>query len=171
MKKIHFSNKYGLTNSVLKRRKKMTRRTSNGKPHYKIGEIIAIAQSYKEVGINFIQKENDEFGCYNFPTEQTAGWNNKLFVKAELMPHHIRIIDIKIERLQDISDDDCIKEGIDRWKAQGKIYYGFFDYVKNKFCRYRTPREAFAALIDRVSGKGTWNKNPYVAAYKFELID
>ena len=30
---------------------------------------------------------------------------------------------------------------------------------------------AFAALIDKVSGKGTWKKNPWVFAYSFELID
>ncbi len=33
-----------------------------------------------------------------------------------------------------------------------------------------SPREAFALLIDRVSGKGTWEKNPWVVAYKFELL-
>lgn len=33
-----------------------------------------------------------------------------------------------------------------------------------------TPREAFAALIDKVSGKGTWESNPYVWAYEFELM-
>lgn len=30
---------------------------------------------------------------------------------------------------------------------------------------------AYAALIDRVSGKGTWESNPFVVAYEFELID
>lgn len=36
---------------------------------------------------------------------------------------------------------------------------------------YLTPREAFAALIDSISGKGTFNSNPYVFAYEFELVD
>lgn len=40
-------------------------------------------------------------------------------------------------------------------------------YAKNGF---DTPREAFAALIDKVSGKGTWESNPYVWAYEFELM-
>ena len=35
---------------------------------------------------------------------------------------------------------------------------------------YETPREAYAALIDKVSGKGTWQNNPYVFVYDFELI-
>lgn len=33
-----------------------------------------------------------------------------------------------------------------------------------------TPREAFAALIDKVSGRGTWESNPYVVVYGFELV-
>ena len=35
-----------------------------------------------------------------------------MFVKADLMPRHIEFTDRKVERLQDISDEDCLKEGI-----------------------------------------------------------
>lgn len=34
-----------------------------------------------------------------------------------------------------------------------------------------SPKFAYAALIDKVSGKGTWESNPYVFVYDFELID
>ena len=37
-------------------------------------------------------------------------------------------------------------------------------------CHYPTPREAFAHLIDEVSGKGTWDSNPWVWVYDFELF-
>lgn len=43
-------------------------------------------------------------------------------------------------------------------------------YEGNKDNGFDTPREAFAALIDKVSGKGTWESNPYVWAYEFELM-
>ena len=33
-----------------------------------------------------------------------------------------------------------------------------------------TPREAFAMLIDKVSGRGTWGLNPWVVVYEFELV-
>lgn len=29
---------------------------------------------------------------------------------------------------------------------------------------------AFASLIDKVSGKGTWDSNPWVIVYEFELL-
>ena len=71
-----------------------------GKLPYNVGEIVAVAQSYKEVFGEGCGKESE------------SGYNNKMFVKPELMPHQIQITGIKIERLQVISDEDCLKEGI-----------------------------------------------------------
>lgn len=142
-------------------------------PRYEIGEVIAVAQSYESLGMNpeIALNDRDGIGFYT-KTKFAPGWNNKLFVRADLMPHHIRITNIKIERLQDISDKDCLKEGI--YKGQcGSADTHFMDayYYKGDIQPYCTPREAFAALIDKVSGKGTWESNPYVFAYEFELID
>ena len=46
----------------------------------------------------------------------------------------------------------------------------FMNLRETKTNGFDTPREAFAALIDKVSGKGTWESNPYVWAYEFELM-
>lgn len=142
-------------------------------PHYKVGEVLSIAQSYKSLGMNPETALNDRDGIgFYTKTKFAPGWKNKMFVRADLIPHHIRITNIKIERLQDISDEDCLKEGI--YKGQcGSADTHFMDayYYKGDIQPYCTPREAFAALIDKVSGKGTWESNPYVFVYEFELID
>ena len=135
---------------------------------YKVGEVVAIAQSYGDCG-NMPDYELDEDGYPIMP--KRSGFFNKMFVRADLMPHHIRITNIKIERLQNISDEDCFKEGI--YKGQcGSADTHFMDvyYYKGDIQPYCTPREAFAALIDKVSGKGTWESNPYVFVYEFELV-
>lgn len=94
-----------------------------------------------------------------------------MFVKPELMPHQIRITAVRVERLQDISDEDCLKEGISPMIVGCEYYvFSFIDKEKGCFLDYKTPREAYAALIDKVSGKGTWESNPYVFVYDFELI-
>lgn len=94
-----------------------------------------------------------------------------MFVKPELMPHQIRITDVRVERLQDISDEDCLKEGIAPMIVGCEYYvFSFIDKEKGRFLDYKTPREAYAALIDKVSGKGTWESNPYVFVYDFELV-
>lgn len=145
------------------------------KPHYEVGEVVAIAQSYKEVYPN----ADFEMVGNGFMTE-SAGWNNKMFVKPDLIPHHIKITDVKVERLQDISEEDCLKEGIifiESLSATGEDAYFFA--VKRKVRQmydnilkfFSSPQRAYADLIDKISGKGTWESNPFVAAYSFELID
>ena len=104
-------------------------------PKYKVGEVVAIAQSYESLGMNpeIALNDKDGIGFYT-KTKFAPGWKNKMFVRADLMPHHIRITNIKIERLQDISDKDCLKEGI--YKGQGgSAVTHFMDayYIKGTF--------------------------------------
>ena len=182
MKKIMFNDRFGLTQAVLEGRKTMTRRVvptklldsikqyAHGSENelcyrlranatYNVGDIVAIAQAYKD-----IFKDAYHIGLYG----RTAGWTNKLFVAAYRMPHHIKITKVRIEYLQDISDEDCLREGIYLSQEEfGKpSTYTFSDEYL-----YMNPRSAFAALIDKVSGKGTWKSNPLVWVYEFELVD
>lgn len=144
-------------------------------PKYKVGEVVAIAQNYSDCG-NMPDYELDEDGYPIMP--KRSGFFNKMFVRADLMPHHIRITNIKIERLQDISDEDCLREGVElntrQYEYDGTKKYcvcGLGHWRAIGCTDFDTPREAFAALIDKVSGKGTWESNPYVFVYEFELID
>lgn len=138
-------------------------------PKYKLGEVVAIAQSYESI---YNEKGLETMDMLVSGLKNHKGWQNKLFVAAGEMIHHIRITDIKVERLQDISDEDCFKEGIYASNSH-EIVYGIpwvYEFAKSKMAYY-TPREAFAALIDKVSGKGTWESNPFVFAYEFVLVD
>src|SRR5574344_417092 len=140
-------------------------------PRYKVGEIVAVAQSYESINENYFNNNDPMRFYYKQQTENLKGWNNKMFVRADLMPHQIQITDIRLERLQDISDEDCIAEGI--YKGQcGSIETHFMDayYFKGNIQPYCTPRDAYAELIDKVSGKGVWESNPYVFVYEFKLI-
>ncbi len=194
MKRISFKDSGGLnlTQAVLSGRKTMTRRAvieqverdaivyAEGKSEftrvkfeyvlkhspYKVGDVVAIQQTYSDIG--------DQVGyrtLQEIPLDH-AGWTNKMFVKAELMPHHIRITDIRVERLQDISDENCLREGVIKKFSFFTIGVPIYNYTFTG-CNssYQNPRAAFAALIDKVSGRGTWNSNPLVWVYSFELVD
>lgn len=128
-----FNDQYGLTEAVLDGHKTQTRRIAYEKPFkhirscgfctegkdkgklaindgneivakstYKIGEVVAVAQRYCDI----------PFANDIFIRAVPIGWSNKMFVKSSLMPHQIKITNIRCERLQDISTDDCMKEGI-----------------------------------------------------------
>ena len=187
MKKIMFSDAFCLTLAVLNGKKTMTRRvlrdnvplgnweeTAKHLP-YKVGEVVAIAQSYKEVYPN----ADFEMVGDGFMTE-SAGWTNKMFVRANLMKRHIRITDVKVERLRDISEEDCLKEGIifiESASIMGEDAYFFA--VKRKVGQmydnilkfFSSPQRAYADLIDEISGRCTWKRNPWVVVYTFERVD
>lgn len=140
--------------------------------HYRTGETVAIAQSYKDVLDYLTSTTKVEDLQLRDTLIRGEGYTNKMFVQANLMPHHIRITKIRIERLQDISDNDCLAEGIQLYPDVHKYMWGF-SYVRREALRFElstTPRDAYANLIDKISGKGTWASNPYVFVYEFELI-
>lgn len=135
---------------------------------YKLGEVVAIAQSYESV---YHECGLETMDMLVSSLKYNAGWTNKMFVKTDLMPHHIEIIGINVERLQDISDEDCLKEGIihvSTFLGQ-KIYHT--PHVNGSYLSTNVAQEAFAYLIDKVSGKGTWEENPFVWVYEFKLFD
>lgn len=192
MKKIMFNDKFGLTKAVLEGRKTQTRRivleryanmiqdiknrliSSNKTKEqinsslselgitispYKVGEIVAIAQSYKDCGAE----------AYYW--EQTPGWTNKMFVKANLMPHRIEIERLRVERLQDISEEDCLKEGIyEDGGDDSFIPHYFYNYYNSNSDGFKTPQLAYADLINKIACNSTWESNPWVFVYDFKLI-
>ena len=234
MKKITFNDRYGLTQTVIKRQKTMTRRIAkelnypqiddiskwgqddkgyamlsvrykNGLfndvyPQYQPGEVVAIAQRYLDTlppysrYTEYSWKDLEQ--RYGKEISEIYGMYNKTNVFADLMPHSIRITDVKFERLQDITEEDCRKEGLIpvTWRQYHK--QDIHDFSPQRYTNHRvwtldafrkgienpweygnpneyvaeSPQIAYAVLADRIFGKGTWKNNPFVFVYEFELI-
>ena len=174
-----FNDQYGLTKAVLSGYKTVTRRIMNRQPDpddiaymepkdypcqppYKVGEIVAVAQRY-QVGVH--PAESPYSSCENM-----AGWNNKMFVRAEACKHQIRITSVRPERLQNITDVDCLKEGLE-WQYGANMFYVNYNHTNNsRELLGDTPREAFASLIDKISGRRIWERNPFVWRIEFKLV-
>lgn len=158
-------------------------------PKYQIGERVAVAQSYKDV-IN-AEPDNDYGNYFVKQFRYTPGWTNKMYVAPGLMPHVIEITDIKAERLQDISDDDCLREGIIpvTWRQHPEPFSDHYvDHDLWTLEKYReqfedawgdddpeawaatSPKTAFAVLIRKLQGKKAWERNEWQFAYTFKLI-
>lgn len=193
MKKIMFNDQYGLTQAVLEGRKTQTRRIAYQEPFkfycncgfytegkdkgklaindgneivakstYKIGEVVAVAQRYSDIPFN---KEIFKGAGLSI------GWVNKMFVKSDLMPHQIKITNIRCERLQDISTDDCMKEGIFCSHIEGvhdAYSYDATNDSKRKKWWYQTPIEAYKMLSCKLHLH--WGSNPLVFVYDFVLV-
>lgn len=177
-----FNERYGLQSAVFEGRKTQTRREPfysdkevgcvlnkngnleiyndhNGNPihtsRYAKDEIVSIAERYND------SMQDGSISSFD------KGWKNKMFVRADLMPHHIKILDIRCERLQDISNEDCLKEGAFLLEEEGYRYY----YIGNCETKFYYAEHTFMYIISKLNGKKFWDTNPYVIVYEFELVD
>lgn len=208
MQKILFNDKYGLTEAVLSGRKTQTRRIipnctgfrqspfspsgfvdNHGnplKPKYNIGEVIAIGQCYRDVGIEpttiipMSVKGSKTGGIMQCEAKYAPGWTNKMFVKPEMMKHFIKITGIRIGHLQGISTEDAIQEGFseltvnNNWGNSAEHTEYHLDYLDGHGC-YKTiggpdAQESYGLLIDKLSGRGVWESDPVCWIYEFELV-
>ena len=157
---------------------------------YRVGDLIAVAQSYKTAwdvyqerweSLNDPSSWRTPDAILGDDVQSLKGWDNKMFVSSLLMPYWIRITDVKLERLQDISNEDAMREGVfhydkpplyhemDRF-APWPPYVKPYKWDGNNLKYFCEARYAFAHLIDKVSGVGTWRMNPWVYVYEFELV-
>ena len=155
---------------------------------YKVGETVYLKEPYAEtcdeygtpiIAYKFGGKPRlklpDSLGCEmdtdwcidNYPA--CGKWKNKLFMPESAARHFIEITAVRAERLQDISEEDCLKEGIEEVIWNGKILKSSKHYF-NSYESYDTPIEAYAELIDRINGEGIWERNPWVWVYDFKLV-
>lgn len=74
----------------------------------------------------------------------------------------LEITEVRVQRLQDISEEDARAEGI-RFHETSRVY-------GEGLC-YPTARDAFAALWDKINGPGSWDANPWLWAITFKRIE
>jgi hypothetical protein len=229
------------------------------RPRYKLGETLYLKEPYKVkfYGVNTFEVEikysrhTHLYFLDKFDTDM-KGWVekrlieqkksktghcNKLFMPGFCAKKFIEITGVRAERLQDISDDDCIKEGIYEDYIE-RDFFHYYDNQKRSYCgdceytgrerlikevledresfglddmdddeiremlsgfscdeetsytktcdicgkelsvirnglsgKFDSYQDAYAALIDSINGKGTWESNPFVWCYDFRLTD
>ncbi|MCA1490130.1 hypothetical protein I6F11_04250 [Ensifer sp. NBAIM29] len=82
------------------------------------------------------------------------------------------VTDVRVERLQDISEADAIAEGIERhhsgWMPYSTAFYEADGVTPANY--HQDPRESYRSLWNKINGFGAWEANPWVAAYTFDVI-
>ena len=169
MKGIMFRDKYPGNNEiqVIQGIKTQTRRMPkwlqqyNLKPDFwnkkAMAVYLEIHSRYKIGGIVYIK-------------QKTEHQKNKMFAKEIHAKYFIEITGVRIERLHDISDEDCFKEGIIKNEFHGFINPPI-NYNLSGDCKYfGKAKEAYFHLLKLVNPKLDINSNPWVIVYDFKLI-
>lgn len=135
-----------------------------------VGEQIAIAQSYDTIGYDPDMAYGDSV------ISNSPGWRNKMFVRADYMPHIIQITSIQVQGFSTISWDDSIAEGIEveryplRFGTCFDDRYYIYDNTKRENIESDSPVAVYLEMLSRLYTSTQLGTHPYVYAYQFELI-
>ena len=125
--------------------------TNESKPPYQVGEVVYVKEAWCE----------SYFGkpiCYKADGKESPGpkgfWRSPMFLKAVNARYFIKITDVRVERLQEITPHDCILEGIIEEYGDGLAL-----------------RDKFESLWDSLNSKYPWEINPWVWVYSFVRVN
>jgi len=99
-------------------------------------------------------------------SEMDAGakWKPSIHMPRYASRITLEITDIRVEKVQDINEENCLKEGIEKYFDDGVYYYGEYD---KGHCDYK---HVFKTLWDSINKKHTWESNPFVWVIEFKRV-
>lgn len=125
---------------------------SHGKP----GDKLWVRETYMPCALTevpiYLYKADGDLNNALIALMEDQSWKPSIFMPRRASRITLRIINIHVERLQDISGKDAENEGV---------------YIHPV---YPSPRMEFANLWESINGKGSWDINPYVWVIEFEKI-
>lgn len=157
-----------------------------GKSKYNVNDIIYVKESFwihPTSNIPIIYKADCDLRSLQSREDlyPDTPFKSPLFMPEKYSRIKLKIIGVDIQRLQDISPEDCIKEGIKVIKKQ-PLYVNnedinqhlpivfYVDYMDStKYCI--TKRDSYKTLINSIHKKDIWNENPFVFVYDFEVVE
>lgn len=129
-------------------------------PYGQIGDILWVRETFRvyTIGGGFEYKAD---GGLSTDDDSKMKWKPSIHMPKEACRLFLKIKDIRVERLKDISNNDAIAEGMDHeWESVGKN-------VEMK----PDPTAEFALLWIEINGEDSWNDNPWVWVVEFEKIE
>jgi len=102
-------------------------------------------------------------------------WRPSIHMPRDACRIMLEITDIRVERLQDISEEDAIAEGVEswteeRWKSRPTHYKIYHNEPGDESTYSSTAKVSFETLWQSVYGANSWDENPFVWAITFRQI-
>jgi hypothetical protein len=91
-----------------------------------------------------------------WPQEEEPKWRPSIHMPRWASRITLKITDVRVERLQDITEDDARAEGCKETHLYNDLYF--------------TAYAQFGELWGSINGPGSWDENPWVWALEFEVI-
>jgi len=150
----------------------------NMKPaKYKVGDIMWVRETYREA--------NGMPTGYRYDWRATAEedgapldepWKPSIFMPKAACRILLEVIEVRHERLNDISEADALAEGVERWieeRMKSKpTHYKIYFHEKGSECSYTScPIDSYETLWQKINGENSWSENPFVWVYTFKQVE
>jgi hypothetical protein len=131
-----------------------------------VGDVIWVRETFGEIiSFGLICYKADV--CSPDVDKPINGWKPSLFMPKSACRIFLKCNSVKAERLQDIDEQGAINEGILFVDGVSKkLYYNYqtIEYGVNAI-------DSYMSLWEKINGKDSWEKNPWVWVYKFEVVE
>jgi hypothetical protein len=148
-------------------------------PYGKIDDILWVRETWQHTKCLNLSPDDENYGYIYRASENGREfennmeewiWKPSIFMPKEACRIKLKIKNIRVERLQDISEDDSINEGIQKHEDAYRTNFRQPE-AKSYLDGYTwTAQESYKTLWDKINGIGSWNKNPWVWVINFEKI-
>lgn len=163
-------------------------------PYGTIGDILWVRESFVD-GEDHCWCEEDDEPRYGYradcPEDQRNGiiWTPSIHMPKSAAREFLEVYDVKVERLHDISPEDCLNEGVEYWNVDpeylrgGELVADFKNYTwtdkksldpqyqDRHFPTFSNSFDSFRTLWQSINGIESWKSNPWVWVISFERID
>jgi hypothetical protein len=160
-----------MVQAILEGRKTMTRRIVSKNNSLRVGEID-LQPKWQTEDILWVRETHaQEYGggilykASHSHITPDGKWKPSLFMPKEAARIWLEITCVKVERVQDISEEDAISEGI---TINNKPHPGWC-WMENVYST-DSPTYAFKCLWQKINGIESWNKNPFVWCISFKVL-
>ena len=134
---------------------------------YNVGDILWVRETWQ---IRDLRKPNEIF--YKASDDMTcAPWKPSIFMPKSACRIFLKVKSIRVERLQDVSEEDAKAEGAkDILKINElKMLKGLGDWqIPRPFLMHQF---GFLSIWCKINGCENWLQNPFVFVYEFEQIE
>lgn len=136
-------------------------------PYGKVGDVLWVRETWKEAPEQATWKKYSYKADYNSHLAQLGKWKPSIFMPKDASRIWLKITNVSVERLQDITNKDAMSEGIE------SIDHGVHwrNYVPSEISCFIHPMHSFESLWTSINGEDSWNANPWVWVIEFERIE
>lgn len=124
----------------------------------------------KTCGVGYVHYVADEWGC---PRTACDKLKPSIFMPRKFSRITLEIVSVRVERLQNISEEDAKAEGIESSIPSSGCGLLFKDYeqkTNDVFEWYSSPVDSYRSLWESINGKGSWATNPWLWVLEFKKL-